>query len=150
MLKGYKYKMLIDLYVIERNGKIYALTTENKYDYIEEETHLIKRTAKQLEEYFAKKRKTFDLPLDLEGTLFQRKVWQELQKIPYGQTKSYQEIAKAINNPKACRAVGMANNHNRIMIIVPCHRVIGSNGKLVGYAGGIKMKEMLLALEASK
>ncbi len=147
MLKGYQYKMLLNIYIIERNNKIYAVTTNKIYDYIEEETELIKKAATQLNEYFQGKRTVFDLPLDYEGTPFQIKVWQELQKIPYGQTRSYKEIAKAINNPKAYRAVGNANNHNRIMIIIPCHRVIGSNNKLVGYAGGLKMKEMLLSLE---
>lgn len=147
MLKGYQYKMLINLYIIEKDNKIYAITTKDLYDYVEEETILIKETAKQLSEYFNGKRRVFDLPLDLEGTAFQVKVWQELQKIPYGQTRSYKQIAKAINNPKAYRAVGNANNHNRIMIVIPCHRVIGSNNNLVGYAGGLNMKEMLLSLE---
>lgn len=147
MLKGYQYKMLFNIYIIERNNKIYAITTNNCYNYIEEETILIKETAKQLNEYFQGKRTDFDLPLDLEGTAFQIKVWHELQKIPYGQTRSYKEVAEAIGNPKACRAVGMANNRNRIMIVIPCHRVIGNNKSLVGYAGGLKMKEMLLSLE---
>lgn len=147
MLKGYQYKMLVNLYIIEKDNKIYAITTKDLYDYVEEETILIKETAKQLSEYFNGKRRVFDLPLDLEGTAFQVKVWQELQKIPYGQTRSYKQIAKAINNPKAYRAVGNANNHNRIMIVIPCHRVIGSNNNLVGYAGGLNMKEMLLSLE---
>ena len=147
MLKGYQYKMLINLYIIEKDNKIYAITTKDLYDYVEEETILIKETAKQLSEYFNGKRRVFDLPLDLEGTAFQVKVWQELQKIPYGQTRSYKQIVKAINNPKAYRAVGNANNHNRIMIVIPCHRVIGSNNNLVGYAGGLNMKEMLLSLE---
>lgn len=147
MLKGYRYKMLVNLYIIEKNNRIYAITTNNLYDYVEEETILIKETAKQLNEYFEGKRKEFDLPLNIEGTPFQIKVWQALQKIPYGQTRSYKEIAEAINSPKAYRAVGMANNRNRIMIVIPCHRVIGSNNNLVGYAGGLKMKEMLLSLE---
>ena len=111
MLKGYQYKMLLNIYIIERNNKIYAVTTNKIYDYIEEETVLIKKAATQLNEYFQGKRTVFDLPLDYEGTPFQIKVWQELQKIPYGQTRSYKEIAKAINNPKAYRAVGNANNH---------------------------------------
>lgn len=147
MLKGYRYKMLVDLYIIEKNNRIYAITTNDLYDYVEEETILIKETAKQLNEYFKGKRKEFDLPLNIEGTPFQIKVWQALQKIPYGQTRSYKEIAEAINSPKAYRAVGMANNRNRIMIVIPCHRVIGSNNNLVGYAGGLNMKEMLLSLE---
>lgn len=147
MLKGYQYKLKIDIYIIEKNNKIYAITTNNKYEYIQEETALIKEAARQLNEYFNGERKVFDLPLDLTGTSFQTKVWQELLKIPYGETKSYKDVAIAINNPKACRAVGMANNKNRIMIVVPCHRIIGSNKKLVGYVGGLKLKEQLLNLE---
>ena len=106
---------------MKKNNKIYAITTNNKYEYIQEETALIKEAARQLNEYFNGERKVFDLPLDLTGTSFQTKVWQELLKIPYGETKSYKDVAIAINNPKACRAVGMANNKNRIMIVVPCH-----------------------------
>ncbi len=111
------------------------------------ETPLLKEAAVQLKEYFEGKRKEFDLPLALEGTAFQVAVWKALQTIPFGKTRSYGEIAQSIGNPKACRAVGMANNRNRIAIIVPCHRVIGANGKLVGYGGGLDKKERLLALE---
>lgn len=110
-------------------------------------TKLTDRVVKQLEEYFAGKRKVFAFPYGLEGTEFQKKVWAELEKIPYGETRSYGQIAKAIGNPKASRAVGMANNRNPIIIVVPCHRVIGSTGKLVGYGGGLEMKETLLKLE---
>lgn len=148
MLKGYKYMLFYqDMYIIERNNKIYAITTEDIYDYLEEETDLIKKAAKQLKEYYDGLRRDFDLPLDLQGTPFQLKVWNELLKIPYGQTRTYKQIAQAIGSPKAYRAVGNANNQNRIMVVVPCHRVIGSNGQMVGYAGGIEMKEMLLAIE---
>lgn len=148
MLKGYKYMLFYqDMYIIERNNRIYAITTEDIYDYLEEETDLIKKAAKQLKEYYDGLRRDFDLPLDLQGTLFQLKVWNELLKIPYGQTRTYKQIAQAIGSPKAYRAVGNANNQNRIMVVVPCHRVIGSNGQMVGYAGGIEMKEMLLAIE---
>lgn len=148
VLKGYKYMLFYqDMYIIERNNKIYAITTEDIYDYLEEETDLIKKAAKQLKEYYDGLRRDFDLPLDLQGTLFQLKVWNELLKIPYGQTRTYKQIAQAIGSPKAYRAVGNANNQNRIMVVVPCHRVIGSNGQMVGYAGGIEMKEMLLAIE---
>lgn len=114
---------------------------------IQKETALIKNTKQQLDEYFAGKRKKFDIPIKLEGTDFQMNVWKELLKIPYGETCSYLDIAKRIGNPKASRAVGMANNKNKIIIIVPCHRVIGSNKKLVGYAGGLDVKEKLLELE---
>lgn len=112
-----------------------------------EETDLIKECFKQLKEYFEGNRMKFDLPLDARGTEFQKKVWNELLNIPYGETKSYKDIAVAIGNEKACRAIGMANNKNPIPIIIPCHRVIGSNGKLVGYAGGLNVKEKLLNIE---
>ena len=102
---------------------------------------------KQMSEYFSGKRKKFDLPLYFEGTEFQKSVWNELRKIPYGTTVSYKNIAEGINNEKAVRAVGNANNKNKIMIIVPCHRVIGKNGKLVGFAGGLDKKEFLLEHE---
>lgn len=111
------------------------------------ETDLLRKAAQQLCEYFSGKRQVFDLPVDPQGTEFQQRVWKELQKIPYGETRSYGQIAKAANCPKGCRAVGMANNHNPIAIIIPCHRVIGANGKLVGYAGGLEIKQYLLALE---
>lgn len=112
-----------------------------------QETDVIRNAARQLTEYFAGQRKTFDLILAPEGSAFQQSVWQVLQKIPYGTTSSYKDIARQIGQPKACRAVGMANNKNPIAIIIPCHRVIGSNGKLVGYAGGLSVKETLLKLE---
>lgn len=102
---------------------------------------------KQLDEYFAGDRKVFDLPITFNGTDFQKKVWRALCDIPYGETRSYKDIAIAIGNENACRAVGMANNKNPITIIVPCHRVIGSNSKLVGYAGGLDMKKGLLEME---
>ncbi len=101
----------------------------------------------QLKEYFAGKRADFDLPVSLKGTPFQVKVWQSLRKIPYGETRSYKEIAQMIGNPKAVRAVGSANNQNPVPIIIPCHRVIGSSGSLVGYGGGLDKKEILLSLE---
>jgi AraC family transcriptional regulator of adaptative response/methylated-DNA-[protein]-cysteine methyltransferase len=104
---------------------------------------------KQLKEYFDGKRKDFDLPLVLDGTEFQQKVWMELQKIPYGKTRSYQEQAIALGNPKAIRAVAKANGDNRIAIIIPCHRVIGKDGQLVGYGGGMWRKQFLLNLEKS-
>jgi methylated-DNA-[protein]-cysteine S-methyltransferase len=111
------------------------------------ETSLHKEAIKQLEEYFTKKRKTFDLPLDIKGTEFQKKVWNALLKIPYGQTKSYKEIAKTVGNEKASRAVGMANNRNKLPILIPCHRVIGTDGKLVGFGSGLEIKKILLDLE---
>lgn len=113
-------------------------------------TSISDRAKTQLDEYFAGKRTMFDLPLQPVGTVFQKKVWSALCDIPYGQTRSYKEIAIAVGNERACRAVGMANNKNPIAIIIPCHRVIGSNGNLVGYAGGLDMKRSLLELESNK
>ncbi|TWI56137.1 methylated-DNA--[protein]-cysteine S-methyltransferase [Halalkalibacter nanhaiisediminis] len=107
----------------------------------------IRPIREQLEDYFSGKRATFDLPLDLCGTIFQKKVWNALKNIGYGKTKSYKEIAQEIGAPKAVRAVGGANNKNPIPIIIPCHRVIGSNGNMVGYGGGLDKKEILLSLE---
>ena len=112
-----------------------------------DDSPLLTEAFRQLEEYFRGERKNFDLPLELHGTDFQRRVWQELLKIPYGETVSYKNIAERVGNPYAARAVGMANNKNPIPIIIPCHRVIGSNGKLVGYAGGLELKQKLLELE---
>lgn len=106
--------------------------------------HILKQTEQELEEYFQHKRQSFTIPLCAEGTEFQQKVWAELQMIPYGQTCSYKDIAEMIANPKACRAVGNANNKNFISIIIPCHRVIGADKKLVGYGGGLDKKLWLL------
>ena len=111
------------------------------------ETKLILKTISEIKEYLEGKRKEFDIPIKLQGTKFQKKVWNELLKIPYGETCSYKDIAIRINNKKGVRAVGMANHNNPIAIIVPCHRVIGKNGKLVGYAGGIDIKSKLLEIE---
>ena len=102
---------------------------------------------RQLKAYFAGELENFDLPLSPQGTPFQQRVWGELQKIPYGDTISYGELARRIGNPKASRAVGLANGSNPISIVIPCHRVIGANGKLTGYGGGLPIKEKLLALE---
>ena len=101
----------------------------------------------ELDDYFNKKLKNFTVPIRLKGTGFQMLVWQELQKIPYGETVSYKYIAEKINNPKAVRAVGLANSKNPISIIIPCHRVIAANGKLSGYAGGINIKSFLITHE---
>ncbi len=106
-----------------------------------------KDVTRQLRAYFAGELEEFDLPLAPEGTQFQQTVWNELCNIPYGETISYGELAKRIGNPKASRAVGLANGSNPIPIVIPCHRVIGSNGKLTGYGGGLPIKEKLLALE---
>jgi methylated-DNA-[protein]-cysteine S-methyltransferase len=102
----------------------------------------------ELSEYFSGKRTSFDLPLNPSGSAFQKRVWEQLRLIPCGQTRSYGDIAKAVGNPKAARAVGHANNRNPIMIIIPCHRVIGADGSLVGFGGGLEVKQFLLDLEA--
>lgn len=109
---------------------------------------ILHETVRQLRAYFAGELREFSLPLSPQGTAFQTRVWRELCKIPYGQTISYGELARRIGNPKASRAVGLANGQNPIAIVIPCHRVIGANGKLTGYGGGLAIKERLLALEA--
>lgn len=116
----------------------------------DEKNEFVGEVEKQLNEYFRGERKSFTLPLNLYGTPFQLKVWEALQTIPYGETRTYKEIAVQIGNPKGYRAVGMANNKNLIPIIIPCHRVIGENGKLVGYAGGVEKKEYLLKMENTR
>ena len=111
------------------------------------ETDIIKETYSQLVEYFDGKRRDFDIPINPHGTNYQQQVWCELLKIPYGEVRSYKEIASAIGNENSSRAVGNANNQNPIPIIIPCHRVIGSDNKPVGYAGGIDVKKILLKIE---
>jgi methylated-DNA-[protein]-cysteine S-methyltransferase len=161
MLKKNLYSKLIDSPV----GKLTLLATDKGISLIEFEnsrrkftqsdgqledgTHysLLMKCEKQLGEYFAGKRKQFDLPLDIHGTIFQIKAWKELQKIPYGQTISYGEQARRVGDVKKARAVGMANGRNPISIIVPCHRVIGTSGALVGFGGGLDTKKHLLELE---
>ena len=108
---------------------------------------ILQKTEVQLHEYFAGKRKRFELPLLAEGTEFQKQVWRELSKIPYGETRSYKDVAVAIKNEKACRAVGAANGRNPIAIVVPCHRVIAADGTLCGFGGGVENKKKLLNLE---
>jgi methylated-DNA-[protein]-cysteine S-methyltransferase len=117
----------------------------------EDARHPVLREAeRQLKEYFAGKRTAFDLPLDFHGTEFQKRVWKALLKIPFGETRSYGQIARTLGKPSAMRAVGAANGRNPISIIAPCHRVIGKDGKLTGFAGGLKAKAHLLALEAQR
>ena len=134
---------------VEEDGALLAITTHRTYEGIKQETPLINEAYRQLSEYLLGERKRFDLPLKPQGTVFQQQVWKALCDIPYGETRSYKQIAEAIGNPKAVRAVRMANNRNPLLIVVPCHRVIGANGKLVGYAAGIEKKEFLLKLEGT-
>jgi len=146
----YLYDSIFGKILIESNGKAitrikagesYKPRGENKADALTE------KAAGQLAEYFAGKRKRFDVPLNPLGTDFQCSVWKALMEIPYGETRSYKQIAQAVASPNSCRAVGMANNTNPIWIIIPCHRVIGSNGTLTGYGGGLEMKQRLLDIE---
>lgn len=119
----------------------------NEFRYKIEENSVIRRAYNQLSEYLTGKRKRFELDLEFNGTNFQNKVWNTLLGIPYGETRSYKYVAMEIGNQKACRAVGMANNRNHIPIFVPCHRVIGANGKLIGYSSGLDIKKQLLEIE---
>lgn len=137
--------------IAEADGKLTHLFFENEtfsdHGIEKKETPVLKDAAKQLTEYFSGLRRDFDLPLAPAGTEFQRRVWKALREIPFGETRSYKAMAAAARNEKACRAVGMANNRNPIAIIIPCHRVIGANGDLVGYGGGLDKKIFLLKLE---
>ena len=150
MIFQYSYETnLGSVTFVEEDGALLAITTHQTYECERSETPLIKEAYRQLSEYLMGKRKRFDLPLNPRGTEFQQQVWKALYDIPYGETRSYKQIAETIGNPRAVRAVGMANNRNPLLIVIPCHRVIGANGKLVGYGGGIAMKEYLLKLEKS-
>ena len=150
MIYRYSYETVLgSVTLVEEDGALLAISTHHVYDGICQETTLIKEAHQQLSEYLKGERKSFDLPLRMKGTDFQQRVWNALLDIPYGETRSYKQIAEAIGNPKAVRAVGMANNRNPLLIVVPCHRVIGVNGKLVGYGAGIEKKEFLLRLEKS-
>ena len=135
--------------IVSDGTAITSVKTQSHIDPIGEKkaSTLTDIAAMQLDEYFAGKRKKFDMPLNPQGTAFQLSVWKALQAVPYGKTRSYKQIAQAIGNPKACRAVGLANNKNPIWIIIPCHRVIGADGALTGYGGGLRMKEKLLEIE---
>ena len=147
---------LIHVVVDEIGLKKVLLFEEEWEDYLKENPttqlnkEICKETIVQLDEYFKKERKDFNLPLSIGGTEFRKKVWNALMKIPYGECRTYLDIAKEIGNPKAVRAVGQANKANELPIIIPCHRVIGKNGKLVGYAGDrIYVKKFLLELEGA-
>lgn len=136
------------LYLAEEDGCLVRLDggSAGEADILQE-TELLEQAKQQLTEYFAGKRKAFALPYMVSGTPFQEKVWQALVQIPYGETRTYGQIAAVVGSPKGARAVGMACNRNPVMLVVPCHRVIGSTGKLVGFGGGLPMKERLLAVE---
>ena len=145
-----KYKSPFGIITVqEENGAVSRVYLPNQEpDLPEAATDFLTEAKKQMAEYFEGERKNFDLPLNFEGcTDFMICVYHELVKIKYGETASYKEIAERINSPKAYRAVGLANNKNPLPIIIPCHRVIGSNGSLAGYAGGLELKEQLLEME---
>ena len=146
----YQYDTILgSITFVEEGGTLVAITTHDSCEGVEQETPLIQKAFLQLSEYLRGERRQFDLPLNPRGTVFQKQVWETLLEIPYGETRSYKQIAEAIGNPKAVRAVGMANNRNPLLIVVPCHRVIGANGKLVGYGAGLDKKEYLIRLEGS-
>lgn len=138
--------------ITEEDGKIVEIETgetciSGAAESVRGETPLIRLAAAQLEEYFRGERQNFDLPLAPVGTPFQQRVWKALREIPYGETAAYGEIAVRVGCPKGARAVGMACNRNPILIMIPCHRVIGADGSLTGFGGGLDMKERLLAAE---
>lgn len=140
------------LRVVEEDAAIVRLDilreqTEAPVDWKRKDTDLLLEARRQLEEYFAGIRAGFSLPLAPQGTDFQKAVWRQLEAIPYGETRTYGQIAAALGKPKASRAVGGANHNNPIAIVIPCHRVIGADGSLTGYAGGLDLKEKLLHLE---
>lgn len=136
---------------IAENGKavtnLYFQGEQIPRDAVIFETEILKEAGRQLRDYFSGKLRNFTLPLAPAGTEFMLRVWESLLVIPYGETRSYQEIAQSVGNKKASRAVGLANNRNPIPIFIPCHRVIGANGKLIGYGGGLEIKAQLLELE---
>ena len=151
MQNKFYYKSPIGILEIElRNDTIQRLRVVESCSNISERSGYFEEVAKQLDEYFAGKRTKFELNISPKGTAFQKKVWAELLKIPYGKTKSYQEIAEAIGKPSAQRAVGSACNKNPILLIIPCHRVISKTGKLTGFACGVDRKEQLLKLETNR
>lgn len=151
MINTFIYDLPIGKVGIKDNGhsitEVYFIKELEENEIELKETPLIKEAAKQLQEYFLGSRKAFELPLEPKGTPFQKSVWKALTRIPYGQTWSYKQVAEEVGSPKAYRAVGMSNNKNPISIIIPCHRVIGADGKMVGYGGGLEIKKYLLNLE---
>lgn len=148
----YYYQTILGMITIEciDNKITYLGYGKTKRNGTKENIVFLEKAFCELKEYLKGTRKYFDLPMNLEGTEFQKKVWKELLKIPYGEVKSYQEIAEALGDKKKARAVGMANNKNPIAILVPCHRVIGKNHKLIGYGGGLEIQQKLLEIEKVK
>ena len=154
MINSYTFKAPIGfIKICEENDKLTSLSLQREKPEAvpssnsAKHSELLYEAYRQINEYFAGKRKKFELPICCMGTTFQKQVWEELQRIPYGETRSYEDIAIGIGNPKAVRAVGQANNKNRLLIIVPCHRVIHKNGDISGFACGTEVKKYLLDLE---
>src|SRR5260370_26007615 len=159
---NYAYKMISspvgELKLVDSDNGLVAILWENVNPkrlklgaLVENHDHpVLLETERQLKEYFQGKRKSFSLKLDLTGTKFQNDVWQALLAIPFGETRSYGQLARQLGNPRATRAVGAANGRNPIPIVVPCHRVIGESGKLTGFGGGLKTKAHLLELESNQ
>lgn len=147
--KSYIFKTKIGYVTIIHNDKYLTKLTidETLPAGISQKSEFAEKVELQIDEYINQKRKSFSIPFKLEGTDFQRKVWHQLLNIPYGELRTYKQIAQEIENPKAYRAVGNANNKNPLGIIVPCHRVIGANGELTGYAGGLNIKRKLIEIE---
>ena len=141
-LLDYRYRKM-------RNAVDKRIQTAAKANYVEQSDEVTETAKQQIDEYLTGNRTTFDIPLIMFGTDFQKRVWKALIEVPYGATSSYLQLAKSINNEKAVRAVATANGANAMSIIIPCHRIIGSDGSLVGYAGGLPAKKRLLSLENS-
>lgn len=148
-----KYAAIMDspiglLTLVEEDGALTEVRFGSKAeDAMIGERPLLKQAVQELHEYFSGQRKTFTVPIHPQGTPFQQRCWNALLQIPYGETRTYGQQAAMIGNPKACRAVGMGNHCNPLPILIPCHRVVGANGKLTGYAGGLDIKETLLQIE---
>ena len=147
-----------EIYILSDSDKIkgvvYATNwkkvSKNYPEIIKRKTKVIEKTISQLKEYFKGKRRKFNIPYDIKGTKFQLEAWNALAKIPYGETRTYKFQAKIVKSPKAVRVVGAANGNNPLCIVLPCHRIIGSDGTLTGYSGGIKIKRFLLNLETHR
>ncbi len=149
MYKGYYQSPIGNIEIVADSDSVVELsfTDEKGTDLAADAPEILKEALKQIEEYFQGSRRSFTLKLNAQGTEFQKKVWQQLTQVPYGKTAGYGDIALAVGNHKASRAVGGANNKNRIAIVIPCHRIVGADGSMTGYAGGIWRKEWLLQHE---
>ena len=151
MIKNAFYNFEFGILKISYTEKVVVeVKTVEKADGKDEHSELSNTVYEQICDYMAGRRKSFDIPYELNGTEFQKRVWDELSKIPYGETRTYKQIAEAAGNPKSSRAVGAANGKNPIWIVIPCHRVIGADGSLTGYAGGLELKKALLRIEKGK